>query len=95
MGIKLKHLPVPQRPNRLHQKGKKNSYMLTTLLLLQASSAAREVVTPEPLVPPVGKEPRGYSQPPTSIGDYFMKVHTLILPHRYCREVCGAQPLRI
>lgn len=56
MRVRLKHLPVPQRPRETSLKGKRSDYTLTTLPLPQASTAPGNRPSLEPLVTPVGKE---------------------------------------
>lgn len=52
--MRLKHPPAPQRPRQM-QKGKRSSYTLTTLPLLQANAAPWRGLL-EPLAPPVGRK---------------------------------------
>lgn len=66
--------------DRLHEKNKRSSCTLTTLPLSQASAAPHREVSPEPLVPSVGKRAGETTNPDPSIAgclkESLLRSHT-------------------
>lgn len=61
--MRLRHPAAQRDQDGLHWKGKRNSYMLTTLPLPHAGSALRGDFSPKPPVPPVGRAHGWYLAP--------------------------------
>lgn len=81
--------------DRLNKKGTHRGYMLTTLSHPQASIAPYREISPEPPVPPVGKENPGGVHPafPSIVG-WSVRTPILTLHHRGCRGIWSSQTLR-
>lgn len=81
--------------DRLHWKGERCSFTLTTVSLPQTSVAVHREASPEPQVFPVGKELREDGQPATP-SIWVALLELLLLSHtRGLRGFCRAQPLGI
>lgn len=90
MTVSLKSMPLEHRNHdRLHQKGKRSSYTLTTSPLPQANVALCAELSPETPVPPVAKENPGGQPAPPNFVDHFVGTPTLISHHESSGEPVG------
>lgn len=64
--------------------------MLSTLLLSQAGTELCREVSPQPMVPPVGKESVGLTSSSPSTVDHFLGALTPVLSHKDYRGICGS-----